>query len=126
MLKPSAFFVQETKFSRKGQFKLKNYEIFEYIRKSDGGSILTGVHNSLKPVIVSDGSDEEHEILVVEGELSEKNCRFINGYAPQEYSKTDKRIKFFARIEEEVVLAKLNGAWYVCRWMQMPNWDQKL
>ena len=72
-------------------------------------SILTGVHNNLNPVLVSDGSDENLEIVVVEGELTPKNCRFINGYAPQEYRKSDDRIKFFARIEQEVIMAKLNG-----------------
>ena len=73
-LRPSAFFVQETKYSRKGQFKLKDYEMFEYVRKSDGGSILTGVHNSLSPVLVSDGSDEDLEIVVVEGEILVRIC----------------------------------------------------
>ena len=59
LLKPSAFFIQETKYSRKGQLKVKDYELFEYIRKSDGGSIMTGVHINLSPVLVSDGSDED-------------------------------------------------------------------
>ena len=109
ILRPSAFFVQETKYNRKGQFKLKDYEIFEFIRKSNGGSILTGVHTNLSPVLVSDGSDEDLEILVVEGEISDRKCRFINGYAPQEYSKIDHRIQFFARIEQEVLMSLLNG-----------------
>ena len=34
LLKPSIFFIQETKFMKKGSFKAKDYEIFENIRPS--------------------------------------------------------------------------------------------
>ena len=101
--------VQETKYRRKGLFKAKSYEIFEQIRRGAGGSLLTGVHKNLNPVLVSDGSEDEIEILVVQGEVSGKNIRFINGYGPQEYAASDDRIKFFARLEEEIILSKLNG-----------------
>ena len=51
---PAVIFVQETKVSRKGQVKIKNYEIFEVVRSNKmGGSILTGVHTNLKPVLIS-------------------------------------------------------------------------
>ena len=81
--------------------------IFENIRKNNGGSILTGAHSDLNPVLISDGSEDDTEVLVIEGELGGKKCRFINGYGPQEYADVDTRIKFFARIEEEVVIAKI-------------------
>ena len=110
VLKPLAFLVQETKFVKKGLFKVKNFEIFESIRPSGGGSILTGVHTSLNPIMVSDGCNEDVEILVVEGEIGGKKCRFFNGYGPQESAHIDKRIKFFAHLEEEVIKAKLQGA----------------
>jgi hypothetical protein len=84
ILKPTAFFVQETKFMKKGLFKLKEFEIFESIRPTGGGSILTDIHCSLNPVLISDGATENIEIIVVEGEMNEKKCRFINGYGPQE------------------------------------------
>ena len=42
ILKPSVFFIQETKFMKKGLYKQANFEIFECIRKTGGGSILTG------------------------------------------------------------------------------------
>ena len=52
LLKPSIFFIQETKFMKKGLFKAKDYEIFENIRPSGGGSILTGVHQNLSPILI--------------------------------------------------------------------------
>ena len=108
ILRPSVFFIQETKFMKKGLFQHKNYDIFEYIRTTGGGSILTGVENSLNPILISDGSDEI-EILVVEGEIGNRKCRFINGYGPQECADINKRIQFFAKLEEEVIKAVLHG-----------------
>ena len=109
-LMPSVFMIQETKFSRKGKFRANHYEIFEQIRtQKGGGGLLTGVHEDLSPVLVSDGSSDDIEILVVEADVSEHRVRFINGYGPQENANVDDRIKFFARLEEEIVLSKLNG-----------------
>ena len=71
--------------------------------------MLTGVHKNLNPVLVSDGLEDNIEIIVVQGEVNGKQIRFINGYGPQEYAASDDRIKFFARLEEEIVLSKLNG-----------------
>ena len=68
---------------------MKNYEIFEVVRNNcNGGSILTGVHKNLNPVFISGGEDET-EILVVQGEISGVNIRFINGYGPQETAKIE-------------------------------------
>ena len=80
LFRPSVFFVQETKYSRKGQLRLKDYEMFEYIRKSEGGSILTGVHCSLNPVLVSDGADEDLEIVVVEGNFSSERSKYNSDF----------------------------------------------
>ena len=64
---PGAFFLQETKVHRKGLIKIKNYEIFEVIRKNgQGGCILTGVHKSLNPILIND--DEELDILSVQAQ----------------------------------------------------------
>ena len=110
ILKASVFFVQESRYSKKGRFKLNNFEIFETVRQSGGGSILTGVHCDLNPVLISDGAHDSIEVLVVEGDFEQKKCRFINGYGPQEAADADIRINFFARIEEEIINAKLQGA----------------
>ena len=69
VLKPLVFYAQETKFMKKGLFKVNNFEIFESIHPTGGGSILTGIHTSLNPIMVIDGSNEDVEILVVEGEI---------------------------------------------------------
>ena len=71
---------------------------------------MTGIHCSLNPVLISDVATENIEIIVVEGEMNEKKCRFINGYGPQESADVDTRINFFARLEEEIIKAKLNGS----------------
>ena len=95
---------------KKGLLKVNDFEIFESIRTTGGGSVLTGVHNSLNPIMVSDGCKDDIEILVVEGDIGEKKCRFINGYGSQECADVDKRIKFFSHLEEEIIKAKLQGA----------------
>ena len=79
LIEPSAFLIQETKFMKKGLFKVKDYEIFESIRPTGGGSILTGVHSNLSPVMIRDGANDDVEILVVEGDIENNKCRFING-----------------------------------------------
>ena len=109
LLKPLVFLVQESKFMKKGLFKVNDFEIFESIRPTGGGSVLTGIHNKLNPVMVSDGCNEDVEILVVEGDLGDRKFRFINGYGPQEAADINKRVKFFAILEEEVIKAKLQG-----------------
>ena len=46
---------------------------------------------------------------MVEGEISDKKVRFINGYGPQETQKDDIRNEFFNRLDEEVKCAKIAG-----------------
>ena len=87
LIEPSAFLIQETKFMKKGSFKVKDYEIFESIRPTGGGSILTGVHCSLSPVMISDGANEDVEIFVVEGDIGKKKCRFMDHRSQQMLTK---------------------------------------
>ena len=58
---------------------LNDFEIFETIRTTGGGSVLTGIHTKLNPIMVMDGCNQEVEILVVEGDIGERKCIFING-----------------------------------------------
>ena len=52
-LKPSIFFVQETKYKRSGMLDIGDYTIFELNRKlSGGGGLALGVISDLKPVLV--------------------------------------------------------------------------
>ena len=61
----SVFTLQETHFSKKGQIKVENYEIFEAIRSKAKGGTAMGVHKGLKPVLIKEYS-EDFELLVVE------------------------------------------------------------
>ena len=108
LFQPGVFFLQETKVSRKGQVKVENYEIFEVVRPNcpTGGSIITGILKNLSSVFIS-GGEENIELLVVQAKLGSKDCRFINGYGPQESQNIEERIKFYARLEQEIVNAKM-------------------
>ena len=52
---------------------------------------------------------EEVEIIVVEGKIQERSCRFINAYGPQESAELNKRIQFYSRLEEEIIKAKMQN-----------------
>ena len=67
---------------------------------------MTGIHKNVSPMFISGGEDNL-EILVVQAKIGCFDCRFINGYGPQEYENIEERIKFYARLEQEVVNAKL-------------------
>ena len=67
--RPGMILLQETKFKRKNSMRIPNYTVFEYVRKdSNGGGLLTAVHNSLEPMFVAEGEDVE--VIVVEITLS--------------------------------------------------------
>ena len=104
-----AFFLQETKVHRKGLIKIPNFEIFETVRGLKlGGSILTGVHKSMKPVLIN--SDDELEILTVQAQLGQFSCRFINAYGPREgHLNDEKTIAFYAKLDQEIQNAILFG-----------------
>jgi hypothetical protein len=100
------FTAQETHFVKKGKFKLDGFEIFESIRKKKGGGTLIGVHKALKPMLISEYS-EEFELLVVEISVANKDIRIISGYGPQETWVEDDRMPFFVALEEEIVKAEM-------------------
>ena len=72
-LTPTVFFLQETKFRRKGRINTecsKKYRIFELIRsEKGGGGLAIGALPEVNPNVVSEG-DEETEILVVQVEVN--------------------------------------------------------
>ena len=69
-LKPSIFFIEETKLKHPGKIKIEtNFVIFELNRKErNGGGIAIGVKEELKPVLISEG-DDTTEILEVEASM---------------------------------------------------------
>ena len=84
ILNSSAFTLQETHFTSKGQMKHEDFEMFEAIRKGkkDGGTMI-GVHKALRPILIND-YDDPFELLVVEVKVTNREIRLISGYGPQE------------------------------------------
>ena len=107
-LKAAIFTIQETHFKKKGKFKMPNYEIFEAIRSKTNGGTMIGAHKALKPMLVSEYS-EDFELLVVEIQVRNKEIRVISGYGPQESWAESQRIPFFIALESEIVKAEMTG-----------------
>ena len=111
IFKPTVYFIQETKVTKKNKIQVEDYTMFEHIRsKTSGGGILTAVHNALKPINVSDDIEGE-EILVVEATIGDnkRKIRFINGYGPQEGDTEETRKTFYSRLDLEIKRAKISG-----------------
>ena len=73
--------------------KHPSYVTFKYLRENNaGGGLLIAVHKTLKPVSVS--NDTEEEVLVVAATIVSKKVRLINAYGPQEDEKEDIRESF--------------------------------
>ena len=102
------FTVQETHYANKGQFQVRNFEIFEAIRKKAKGGTAIGVHKALKPVLISEHSDA-FEMVVVEVKAAHKEIRVLTGYGPQENWPVTARMPFFLALEEEIAKAELAG-----------------
>ena len=76
---PSILTIQETKMRNCGNFRLKNYQVFEKIRQGLGGGILTAVYQNLEPVLI-ESANKKSEILVVQCQFRGMKTRIINGY----------------------------------------------
>ena len=65
-LRPSVFFLEETKYKDAGKFKLDNYEIFELVRESrdGGGGLALGCLKELRPAWVREGDDQVETLSV--------------------------------------------------------------
>ena len=108
---PGVIFIQESKFKRKNQLQLKDYDCFESVRvNSGGGGVFTAVHKALNPTEVH--CDDAHDIVVVEATIHKlkRQIRFINGYGPQENQTEDIRTSSFDQIDLEIKKAKMAGA----------------
>ena len=102
------FTIQETHFSKKGNFKHQNFEIFEAIRSKEKGGTMVGAHKALQPILIEEYS-EDFELLVVEVKIRNKEIRIITGYGPQESWNEVDRIPFFVSLEKEISKAELLG-----------------
>ena len=64
-LKPSVFFIEESKSKSEGKIKLDNYVVFEMVRDSkDGGGLAIGCVKDLNPILVRKGNDEVEAMSV--------------------------------------------------------------
>ena len=105
----SLFTLQETHFLKKGQLEIKDYEIFEAIRKNkERGGTLLGAHKDLKPFLIKQYEDE-FELLVVEIEIEGEQIRVITGYGPQETWPEAQRYPFFVALDAEILDSILGG-----------------
>ena len=102
---PSFITLQETKLRKSGSIKINEYQIFEKVRPSFGGGLLTAVKQSLNPVLISP-CNEEADILVVQCLANEMKNRVINGYGPQEGEQLANRLNFWSSLEQEIIAAK--------------------
>ena len=84
-LKPSVFFVEESKFKDEGQLKIENYVIFEQTRETrdGGGGLALGCVKELNPVLVRKGGDEV-EAMSVDIFVKSLTIRCCVGYRCQE------------------------------------------
>ena len=91
-LKPSVFFIEETKCRLPGKIKVDNFIIFELVRQSKvgGGGLALGVIEDLKPVLVQEGNDMT-EALSVEISVKELTIRCCVAYGPQENDKVERK-----------------------------------
>ena len=119
--KSSIFSVQETHFRKKGRFTHNNFEIFEAIRKKEGGGSMLGVHVGLQPVLITEHSDM-FELIVVQISVANKSIRIITGYGPQESWALDVKMQFFLALEEEIAKAAIKG----CSLILMGDMNSKL
>ena len=105
---PSFITLQETKMRKMGSMKINEYQIFEKVRPSFGGGLLTAIKQSLKPVLISPCNDEA-DILVVQCQVNELKIRVINGYGPQEGEQLANRLNFWNSLEQEIIAAKVEN-----------------
>ena len=83
-LKPSIFFIEETKCKDAGKLKFENYIVFELVRqKREGGGLAIGCAKELQPVWVREGGDYV-EAMSIEVFVKNMQIRCCIAYGCQE------------------------------------------
>ena len=115
-LNASVIFLQETKCRKQGKIgaaNLKNYQVYQLIRKnSQGGGMAIAAHKDLNPIWLGEGNDET-EVLSVQISVQEMKIRCVNAYGPQESAPVDIKDKFWKRLSFEANQADLTGAGFI-------------
>ena len=109
-LKPSVFFIEETKLKDTGRIKLENYVIFEKPRKTqnNGGGVAIGCKKELNPVWVKEGQNDV-EALSINIFVKNMKIRCCVAYGCQENVENDKKDDFWTYLDEEVSEAKVRS-----------------
>ena len=95
---PGVAIIQETKLYINGTMCFNNYSCFEKVRgQSEGGGLMTLVHNSLNPVLIptKNVSKTSLNVLFVEANIKELKTRFINAYGVQETASTEEKLELY-------------------------------
>ena len=110
-LKPSVFFIQETKLKEEGHVKIDDYVIFEKLRstKKNGGGLAIGAKPEFNPIWVKEG-DEDVETLSINIFVKNLKIRCCTGYGPQEGDIKEKKELFWEYLDNEVIEAKNAGS----------------
>ena len=112
-LKPSVFFVEETKYKDVGKLKFDNFVIFELVRKTiDGGGLALGCAKELQPVWLREG-DDFVEVLSVEIFVKSMKIRCCIAYGCQENDSIDRKKAFWKYLDEDVHLANASGSGFI-------------
>ena len=113
-LRPSVFFIQETKFQDPGKFKLDNYIIYELVRQTrdGGGGLALGCDKDLNPAWVREGNDLV-EAISIEICVRNMKIRCCNAYGSQENENVEKKEAFWTYLDEEVFEAENSGSAFI-------------
>ena len=106
-LKPSVFFIEESKMKTAGKINLENYIIFEKLRSKNenGGGLAIGCIPELKPCWVRE-SQEPIEALSIDIFVKNLKIRCCVGYGCQENDAIDQKQGFWEYLDNEVMEAK--------------------
>ena len=110
-LKPSVFFIEESKMKSPGNIRLENYIIFEKLRtkNENGGGLAIGCLPELKPAWVRE-SKEPIEALSIDIFVKNLKIRCCVGYGCQENDNIDKKHAFWEYLDNEVIEARKSGS----------------
>ena len=112
-LKPSVFFIEESKMKREGQLKIDPFVIFDVVRDSkEGGGLAIGCAKELKPVLLRK-SEIDVESISIEISVQKMKIRCVVAYGPQENCLMEKKELVWNFLEEEVSSAWENGSGFV-------------
>ena len=112
-LKPSVFFVEESKYKTIGKLKFANFVIFELLRKNkEGGGLALGCAKELQPVWLREG-DDFVEALSVEIFVKMMKIRCCIAYGCQENDNVDRKQAFWKYLDEDVLLAHNSGSGFI-------------